>query len=165
MQLHFLLKSKRKPAKEVYLCKIAAGKITACNFNKKTPSQVAFTVMFFRIFQHTEVVVVNVKDKGMCSLKIHDNSNECQHDILYVRKNAIKLKKQTTRTMSTLFIFIANLFETFFCCNRKYPSLVPTSYFSGNFAVLFSVKKQFYKKGDHRNFTKFTGNTCARVSF
>ena len=50
-------------AKEVYLSKIAAGKITACNFNKKTPSQVPFTVTFFRIFQHTEVVVVNVKHK------------------------------------------------------------------------------------------------------
>ena len=60
---HFLSKSKRKPAKEVYLGKIAAGKITACNFNKKTPSQVPFTVTFFRIFQHTEVVVVNVKHK------------------------------------------------------------------------------------------------------
>ena len=60
---HFLSKSKRKPAKEVYLSKIAASKITACNFNKKTPSQVPFTVTFFRIFQHTEVVVVNVKHK------------------------------------------------------------------------------------------------------
>ena len=60
---HLLSKSKRKPAKEVYLSKIAAGKITACNFNKKAPSQVPFTVKFFRIFQHTEVVVVNVKHK------------------------------------------------------------------------------------------------------
>ena len=60
---HFLSKSKREPAKEVYLGKIAAGKITACNFNKKTPSQVPFTVTFFRIFQHTKVVVVNVKHK------------------------------------------------------------------------------------------------------
>ena len=60
---HFLSKSKRKPAKEVYLSKIAAGKITACNFIKKTPSQVPFTVTFFRIFQHTEVVAVNVKHK------------------------------------------------------------------------------------------------------
>ena len=60
---HFLSKSKRKPAKEVYLTKIAAGKITACNFNKKTPSHVPFTVTFFRIFQHTKVVVVNVKHK------------------------------------------------------------------------------------------------------
>ena len=60
---HFLLKSKRKPAKEVYLSKIAAGKITAYNFNKKTPSQVPFTVTFFRIFQHTEVIAVNVKHK------------------------------------------------------------------------------------------------------
>ena len=74
---HFLSKSKRKPAKEIYL-----GKITACSFNKKAPSQVPFTVKFFRIFQHTEVVAVNVKHKfhleSMCSLKkIHDNSNEC----------------------------------------------------------------------------------------
>ena len=60
---HFLSKSKRKPAKEVYLGKIAVGKITACNFNKKTPSQVPFTVKFFRIFQHTDIVVVNVKHK------------------------------------------------------------------------------------------------------
>ena len=60
---HFLSKSKRKPAEEVYLGKIAAGKITVRNFNKKTPSQVPFTVKFFRIFQHTEVVVVNVKHK------------------------------------------------------------------------------------------------------
>ena len=60
---HFLSKSKRKPAKEVYLGKIAAGKIAACNFNKKTHSQVPFTVKFFCIFQHTEVVVVNVKHK------------------------------------------------------------------------------------------------------
>ena len=60
---HFLSKSKRKPAKEVYLGKIAAGKITACDFNKKTPSQVPLTVKFFRIFQHTQVVVVNVKHK------------------------------------------------------------------------------------------------------
>ena len=60
---HFMSKSKRKPAKEVYFGKIAAGKITACNFNKKTPSQVPFTVKFFRIFQHTKFVVVNVKHK------------------------------------------------------------------------------------------------------
>ena len=60
---HFLSKSKRKPAKEVCLGKIAVGKITACNFNKKTPSQVPFTVKFFRIFQHTDIVVVNVKHK------------------------------------------------------------------------------------------------------
>ena len=60
---HLLSKSKRKPAKEVYLSKIAAGKVTAWNFNKKIPSQVPFTVTFFRIFQHTEVVVVNVKHK------------------------------------------------------------------------------------------------------
>ena len=56
-------KSKKKPAKEVYLGKIAAGKITARNFNKKTPSQVPFTVKFFRIFQDSQVVVVNVKHK------------------------------------------------------------------------------------------------------
>ena len=122
-------KSKRKSAKEVYLGKIA----------KKTLSQVPFTVKFFRIFQHTEVVVVNVKhkfdlesSKGICLLKIHHNSNECQHDILYVSKvkpinkihaqscnrNAIKLKKQSTRTMSTLFwclsLYKAKLFQTFF---------------------------------------------------
>ena len=60
---HFLSKSKRKPAREVYLGKIAVGKITACNVNKKTPSQVPFTVKFFRIFQHTDIVVVNVKHK------------------------------------------------------------------------------------------------------
>ena len=47
---HLLSKSKRKPAKEVYLSKIAAGKVTAWNFNKKIPSQVPFTVTFFRIF-------------------------------------------------------------------------------------------------------------------
>ena len=119
-----LSKSKRKPVNKVYRGKIAAGKITACNFNKKTPSYVSFTVKFFRIFQHTEITVVNVKhnftlneDKEMCSLKIHDNSNERQHDILYVSKakpinkihaqscgrNGIKFKKQSTRTMSTLF--------------------------------------------------------------
>ena len=40
---HFLSKSKRKPAKQVYLGKIAAGKLTTCNFNKKTSSQVPFT--------------------------------------------------------------------------------------------------------------------------
>ena len=78
---HLLSKSKRKPAKEVYLSNIAADKVTAWNFNKKIPSQVSFTVTFFRFFQHTEVVVVNVKYKfhleSMCSLKIHDNSNEC----------------------------------------------------------------------------------------
>ena len=59
----FCQKVKKKPAKEVYLGRIAAGKITAYNFNKKTPSQVPFTVKFFRIFQYTEVVVVNVKHK------------------------------------------------------------------------------------------------------
>ena len=47
---HFLSKSKRKLAKDVYLGKIAAGKITACNFNKKTPSQVPFTVTLFSYF-------------------------------------------------------------------------------------------------------------------
>ena len=51
-----------------------------------------------------------------------------------------------------------------FCCNRKYPKLVRTSYFSGNFVVLLSAKKEpaevFYKKGDIRNFTKSTENTC-----
>ena len=60
---HLLSKTKRKPAKEVYLSKIAAGKVTAWNFNEKIPSQVLFTVTFFRIFQHTEVVIVNVKHK------------------------------------------------------------------------------------------------------
>ena len=60
---HFFSKSKGKPAKEVYLSKIAAGNITACNFNKKTPPQVPFTDTFFRIFQHTEVNAVNVKHK------------------------------------------------------------------------------------------------------
>ena len=60
---HFLSKSKWKPAKEIYLSKIAAGKNTACNFNKKATAQVPFTVTFFRIFQHTEVIVVNVKQK------------------------------------------------------------------------------------------------------
>ena len=60
---HLLSKSKRKPAREVYLSKIAAGKVTVWNFDKKIPSQVPFTVTFFRIFQHTEVVVVNVKHK------------------------------------------------------------------------------------------------------
>ena len=60
---HLLSKSKRKPAKEVYLSKIAAGKVTAWNFNKKISSQVPFTITFFCIFQHTEVVVVNVKHK------------------------------------------------------------------------------------------------------
>ena len=60
---HFLSKSKRKPAKEVCLSKIAAVKITTCNFNKKASSQVPFTVTFFCIFQHTDVVVVNVKHK------------------------------------------------------------------------------------------------------
>ena len=60
---HLLSKSKGKPAKEVYLSKVAAGKVTAWNFNKKIPSQVPFTVKFFRTFQHTEVVVVNVKHK------------------------------------------------------------------------------------------------------
>ena len=87
----------------------------------------------------------------MCSLKIHDKSNECQHDILYVSKveptnkihaqgcnrNAIKLKKQTTRKMSKValvFIFLSSkTFLDIFCCNRKYPNLVHTSYFSGNF--------------------------------
>ena len=59
----FLSKSKRKPAKEVYLSKIAAGKITACNFNKKTSWQVPSTVTFFLTFQNTEVIVVNVKHK------------------------------------------------------------------------------------------------------
>ena len=59
----FFCQNVKKPAKEVYLGKIAAGKITARNFNKKTPSQVPFTVKFFRIFQHTEVVAVNVKHK------------------------------------------------------------------------------------------------------
>ena len=75
---------------------------------------------FIRISQRTEAVIVNVtlrftlsQEKGMCSLKIHDNvllswvSNECQHDILYVSKikpvnkihaqscnrNSIKFKK------------------------------------------------------------------------
>ena len=60
---HLLSKTKRKPAKEDYLSKIAAGKVTAWNFNEKIPSQVLFTVTFFRIFQHTEVVIVNVKHK------------------------------------------------------------------------------------------------------
>ena len=60
---HLLSKSKRKPAKEVYLNKIASGKVTAWNFNKKIPSLVSFTFTFFRIFQHTEVVVANVKHK------------------------------------------------------------------------------------------------------
>ena len=58
---HLLSKSKRKPAKEVDLRKIAGGKITACSFNKNLI--VNFIVKFFRIFQRTEVVVVNVKHK------------------------------------------------------------------------------------------------------
>ena len=35
---HLLSKTKRKPAKEVYLSKIAVGKVTAWNFNKKIPA-------------------------------------------------------------------------------------------------------------------------------
>ena len=66
---HFLSKSKRKLAKDVYLGKIAAGKITACNFNKKSLSQVPFTVKFFRIFQDTEFIVVNVKHKFHLELR------------------------------------------------------------------------------------------------
>ena len=54
---HFL-SSKRKPAKVVYLGKIAAGKITVSNFKKQTPSQVPFIVKFFRVF-----FVVNVQHK------------------------------------------------------------------------------------------------------
>ena len=62
---HFLSKSKKNSSKEVYLGKIAAGKTTAYNFNKKTPDSFSctFTVRFVRIFQHTEVAVVNVKHK------------------------------------------------------------------------------------------------------
>ena len=55
---------KKKPAKEVHLGKIAIGKITACNFDKKTPSQVTFTekltkkiVKFCRILQRTEAII------------------------------------------------------------------------------------------------------------
>ena len=116
---HFL-SSKRKPAKVVYLGKIAAGKITVSNFKKQTPSQVPFIVKFFRVFFLLSTYNINFtlnQDKGMCSLKIHHNSNECQHDILYVRnvvpinkihaqscnRNRVKLKKQSTRTISTLF--------------------------------------------------------------
>ena len=43
---HFLSEIKGKLAKEMYLA-----------------SQVAFTIKFFRIFQRTEVIVVNVKHK------------------------------------------------------------------------------------------------------
>ena len=87
----------------------------------------------------------------MCSLKIHDKSNECQHDILYVGKvepinkihaqgcnrNAIKRKKRNHQKdvkVALVFIFISSkTFLDIFCCNRKYPNLVHTSYFSGNF--------------------------------
>ena len=86
----------------------------------------------------------------MCSLKIHDNSNECQHDILYVSKvkpinkihaqscngNTIKLKKtkhQNDVNVVLVFIFIkSKTFLGIVCCNRKYPNLVRNSYFSGH---------------------------------
>ena len=68
---HFLSKIKRKPANEVYRGKIAAGKITACNFNEKTPSQVPFTAQFFCIFHYREVVV-NVKYKLHLESRLRD---------------------------------------------------------------------------------------------
>ena len=50
--------------------KIAVGKITSCNFNKKIPSQVPFSgkltkkiVKFWRISRCTKTVIVNVKHK------------------------------------------------------------------------------------------------------
>ena len=86
----------------------------------------------------------------MCSLKINDNSNECQHDILHASKvklinkmhaqscnrNAVRLKKQNTRTMSTLlwclYLYKVKPFSTAFVATVKYPNLVRTFYFSGN---------------------------------
>ena len=80
--------AKKKPAKEVYLGKIAIGKIIACSFNKKTPSQVSFTVKltqkifkFFRIPQRAEVVIVNVKHKFHLESRSRDeftkNTRQC----------------------------------------------------------------------------------------
>ena len=114
----------------------------------------------------------------MCSLKkIHDNSNECQHDIFYVNKvkpinkihaqscnrNAIKLKKQSTRTMSTLLwclsLYKATLFETFFLTtiNILIQCALPTFPEIQSFYLVLSRshRRCAIIKGDLRNFTKF----------
>ena len=67
---HLLSKSKRKPAKEVDLSKIVGGKIRDCSFDKNLI--VNFIVKFFRIFQRTEVVVVNVKHKFHLESRLGD---------------------------------------------------------------------------------------------
>ena len=114
------------------------------------------------------------QDKGTFSLKTHDNSNECQHDIFYVSKvkpinkihaascnrNAIKLKEQSTRTMSTLVNIIgwvlslwclsfykAKLVQTFFlatvniliqCPRPTFPEIQKKKKYSNCFRVYFS---------------------------
>ena len=68
----------------------------------------------------------------MCSLKIHDNPNECQHDILYnsnvkpinkihaqsCNKNAIKLKKnkipERCQRCSGVYLYIKQNFSRHF---------------------------------------------------
>ena len=123
----------------------------------------------------------------MCSLKIHDNSNECQHGIPYVNKvkpinkihaqscnrNAIKLKKQSTRTMSTLFwclsLYKAKLFETFFVAtvNILIQCALPTfPEISSFFLVLRSSHRSCsIKQNDLRNFTKVTGKHLCQSTF
>ena len=59
---HFLSKVKENLQKKFILVKLQLVKLQPATLIK-IPSQVPFTVTFFRIFQHTEVVVVNVKHK------------------------------------------------------------------------------------------------------
>ena len=123
----------------------------------------------------------------MCSLKIHGNSNECQHDILYVNKvkpinkihaqscnrNAIKLKKtkhQNDVNLVLVFIFVySKTFWDIFCCNHKCPNLVRTSYFSGISSFFLVLRKSHRRcsitKGDLRNLTKFSRKRLCQSLF
>ena len=86
----------------------------------------------------------------MFSPKIHDNSNECQHDILFtlarLNQSTKYMFKVATEMQSNLknkppercqrcygvYLFIKQKLSRNFCCNRKYPHLVRTSYFYRN---------------------------------
>ena len=54
------LNSERYLRRSLFIIKLQSGKQL---YNKKTPLLIPFTVKFFRIFQHTEVVAANVKHK------------------------------------------------------------------------------------------------------
>ena len=86
----------------------------------------------------------------MFSPKIHDNFNECQHDILFtlarLNQSTKYMFKVATEMQSNLknkppercqrcygvYLFIKQKLSRNFCCNRKYPHLVRTSYFYRN---------------------------------